>query len=98
MENYNINLSIIDTAEDKCSTCTKEINTILTNTNNFVNLQCDFSLRVEKVTSSYVIISINNLLLHVIRQLYINVPIWICLCDGCPYHRLRIVLNSITLS
>lgn len=98
MENYNINLTVIDTAGDKCSTNTKETTTILTNSNNFVNLQCGFSLKIEKVTTTYIIISINNLILHVIRQLYVNIPIWICLCDkNNEYHRLRIILNSIQI-
>lgn len=98
MENYTINLTIKDCVTNKCNTCSKETTAILTNTNNFVNLQCDYSLKIESVTKDYIIISINNLVLHIIRRLYINIPIRICISESFPVHQISITLNSIEIT
>lgn len=98
MENYTVNLTVKDTVKNNCSTCVKETTSILTNSNNYINLQCDYSLKIEKVTTSYVIVSISNLIYHIIRVLYINIPNRICINNLCPTHQVDLLLNSIEVS
>ena len=98
MDNFSVNISVNDCLCCKCNTCNKMVTEILTSTEQFIPLQCGYYLKLITVTNDYVVISIDNEFLYIVRKLYIDVPIRVCIPNNCYKHTLTITLNSITAS
>lgn len=95
MDNFSVNISINDCLCCKCNTCNKMVTEILTSTEQFIPLQRGFYLKIISVENNSVVISIDNEILYIVRRLYIDVPIRICIPNNCCRHTLTITLNSI---
>ncbi len=98
MENFNVNITVNDCCYNKCHTSNNSITKIFTNTNDFISLQCCYYLKIISVTSTYILISIDNGIIHFVRRAFIGVPLKICIPNNCSTHIITITLNSITVS
>lgn len=92
---FSVSISICDSCRSKCCNNFRQIERIVTSTNEFISLQDCFTLRILSVTSNYIIVSITNGEITFIRRLFVRVPILICLPSCCAEHILRIQANSI---
>ena len=98
MGNFSVNISVDNCLCSKCTTCNKMVTEILTNTNQFIPLQCGFYLKLISIEQNSVVISIDNGFLYIVRRIYVGVPIRICIPNKCAKHTLIISLNSIQAS
>ena len=96
MDNFSVNISIDDCLVCKCNTCNKMVTEILSSSDQFIPLQCNFYLKIISVENNSVVISIDNDVLFIVRRLYVGVPIRICIPNNCCKHTLTIIVNSIT--
>ena len=96
MENINVNISILDCCTAKCTSNSIMTTKIFTSTNDFVSLFCGFYLKVISVNDGFVVISIDNSNVYVIRRAFVDIPLKICLSSGLVNHELTIKVNSIT--
>ena len=96
MDNFSVNISVDDCLVCKCTTSNKMVTEILTSLDQFIPLQCGFYLNIIAVENNYVVISIDNDLLYIVRKLYVGVPIRICIPNNCSKHTLIVTINSIT--
>jgi len=97
MENFSVNISVTDCCFNKCHTSSNSTTKIITNTDDFISLQCCYYLKIITVTSTYVIISIDNGIIHFVRRIFIGVPVKICIPNNCSSHIITITVNSITV-
>jgi len=97
MENFSVNISVTDCCFNKCHTSSNSTTKIITNTDDFLSLQCCYYLKIITVTSTYVIISIDNGIIHFVRRIFIGVPVKICIPNNCSSHIITITVNSITV-
>ena len=96
MDNKNINISVLDCCSNKCNSSSNMITKIITSTSDFISLFCGFYLKIISVSDGYVILSIDNQNVFIIRRAYVNIPIKICLSNCGICHELTIKINSIT--
>lgn len=97
MENFSVNISVTDCCFNKCHTSSNSTTKIITSTDDFISLQCCYYLKIITVTSTYVIISIDNGIIHFVRRIFIGVPVKICIPNNCSSHIITITVNSITV-
>ena len=96
MQNFSANITIDDCLICKCNTSNKMITEILTSNDQFIPLQCGYYLKIIAIENNSVVISIDNDLLYIVRRLYVNIPIRICIPNNNAKHTLIVTLNSIT--
>lgn len=92
----NVNISVDDCLVCKCNSCNKMSNLNLTSLDDYISIQCNYYLQLITVEPTYVVISINNQVLYIVRKLYVGVPIKICVPNCNCKHTLTITINSIT--
>ena len=97
MENFSINISVIDCFKTKCQTNSMSTTKIITSLQEYIPLYFDYYLKIISVNSNYVLISIDNGVIFYVRKAYINIPITLCISSGSNSHQVTIQLNSITL-
>lgn len=98
MEPFNVNITVNDCCFNKCSQTSNSTTKVFTNTDDFIELQCCYYLKIIAVTSTYILISIDNGLIHFVRRAFIGIPLKICIPNNCSSHIITIILNSITVS
>lgn len=98
MDNFNVNITIKDCCFNKCHCTNNSATKIITSTDNFIELQCCYYLKVISVTNTYILISIDNGTIHFVRRLFIGLPSKLCLPNNCCSHIVTITVNSITVS
>lgn len=96
MDTFNVNLLVDECLSCKCNTCSKTTNKIISSLNEFIALECNYYLKILTVQSTYITISIDNGNFFIVRKIYTNIPIKICIPNNCCTHRLCIQVNSIT--
>lgn len=97
MEDFTVNITVNDCCTNKCHTVNNSITKIFTSTDDFISLQCCYYLKIITVTSTYVIISIDNCVIHFVRRAFTNIPLRICIPNNCSTHIVTITVNSITV-
>lgn len=98
MENFNVNLTVNDCCYNKCHCTTNSTTKIFTSSNDFIELQCCYYLKIIAVSSTYILISIDNGIIHFVRRAFVNVPLKLCIPNNCSTHIITIMVNSITVS
>lgn len=98
MDNFTANVTVIDCCFNKCYKSNNSITKIFTSTNDFIELHCTYYLKILSVTDTYILISIDNGIVHFVRRAFIGVPLKICIPNNCSTHIITITLNSITVS
>jgi len=98
MENFNVNITVKDCCFNKCNQNINSTTKFFTNTTDFISLQCCYYLRIIAVTNTYILISIDNGVIHFIRRAFIGIPLKLCLPNNCSSHIVTITVNSITVS
>ena len=98
MENFSVNISVTDCCYNKCRTISNSTTKIFTNLDGFISLQCCYYLKIIAVTSTYIILSIDNGLIHFVRRAFIGVPLRICIPNNCSTHIITITVNSIAVT
>lgn len=96
MENFSVNLTVNECLICKCNTCSKSTTKIITNIDEFIPLECNYYLKILSVQPTYILVSIDNEQIHIIRKIYTSIPIKICIPNNCCTHKLNILVNSIT--
>lgn len=98
MDSFNVNITVNDCCFNKCHQSNNSTTKIFTNTNDFIQLQCCYYLKIIAVTSTYILISIDNDVIYFVRRAFIGVPLKLCLPNNCSSHIVTITVNSITVS
>ena len=98
MENFSINLTVNDCCYNKCHCTNNSTTKIFTSLDDFIELQCCYYLKIIAVSSTYILISIDNGVIHFVRRAFINVPLKLCIPNNCSTHIVTITLNSITVT
>ena len=96
MEDFNVNLYVNDCCSNKCTKNNNSITKIFTSTDDFIPLQCCYYLKIISVTSTYIILSLDNGVIHFVRKAFIGIPLRICIPNNCSTHVITIMVNSIT--
>ena len=96
MDTFNVNISVDDCCVSKCNTSNRVTTQIITSLTEFIPIQCNYYLKILSVTSTYVVISIDNTNIYIVRKIYSGIPIKICIPNNCNTHTLTITVNSIT--
>ena len=96
MESFNINITLDDCCCNKCNTNNITITRNITSLTDFIPIQNSYNLKIIAVYPTYVVLSVDNGLIHFVRRAYINIPVRICLPNNCACHKLTININSIT--
>ncbi len=96
MENFNVNITVNDCCYNKCNVYNNTITKTFNNTQDFIELQCSYYLKIIAVTSTYILFSIDNGVIYFVRRAFIAVPLKICIPNNCSTHIITITLNSIT--
>ena len=97
MENFNVNLTVQDCCFNKCHSNNISTTKIFTNTNDFIPIQCGYYLRILAIHHTYIVLSIDNTIIHFIRKAFAGIPIRICIPNDCSSHTVTILVNSIAL-
>lgn len=97
MENFSVNISVTDCCFNKCNTTNNSTTQIITITDDFISLQCCYYLKIIAVTNTYVVLSIDNGIIHFVRKAFIGVPLRLCIPNNCSTHIITITVNSITV-
>lgn len=97
MENFTVNLSVTDCCYNKCHSSSNSTTKIFTDTDDFISLQCCYYLKIIAVTSTYILFSIDNGVIHFVRRAFIGVPVKLCIPNNCSTHIITIMVNSITV-
>lgn len=97
MDNFNVNLTIIDICCTKCTKCVNEKTTSISDPSTLVPLFDGYSLRILSVSPTRVVIEIRKSFVRLIRFVYINSETNICLpsSECCLEHIGKIKINSI---
>lgn len=98
MDNFSVNISVTDCCTNKCRTISNSTTQIFTNQDDFISLQCCYYLKIIAVTSTYVVLSIDNSVIHFVRRAFIGIPLRICIPNNCSTHIVTIIVNSITVT
>lgn len=98
MENFSVNITVNDCCYNKCHSSNNSYTKIFTSLNDFLPLRCCYYLKIIAVTSTYVIISIDNSNIYFVRKAFVNIPIRICIPNNCSTHIITVTINSITAS
>lgn len=98
MENFNVNITINDCCYNKCNRNSNSTTKIFTSINDFVELQCCYFLKIIAVTDTYILLSIDNGVVHFVRRAFVGVPLRICIPNNCSTHIVTITVNSIAVS
>ena len=97
MENFSVNITVDDCCVSKCRTNSSSTTKIITNTSEFISIQCGYYLQILDVQSTYVVLSIDNESLYIVRKAFVGIPIKICIPNNCASHVITIKVNSITV-
>ena len=97
--NFSVNLNIRDILIFNCLKNTNNSDITINSTSQSVSLQNNYRLNVVAVTSSYVTVVIQNGTYALIRRIYTNYTMNICVPteDCCSKHIVCIGVNSISL-
>ena len=98
MDNFSVNITVNDCCFNKCHCTSNSITKIFTDTDDIIELQCCYFLKIIAVTSTYILISIDNGIIHFVRRAFIGVPLKLWIPNNCSSHIVTITLNSITVS
>jgi len=98
MNDFNVNITINDCCFNKCRCNNNSTTKIFTDADDFIELQCCYYLKIITVTSTYILLSIDNGLIHFVRRAFIGVPLKLCIPGDCSSHVVTITVNSITVS
>ena len=96
MDNINVNISVLDCCNNKCNSNSMMTTKIFTNTNDFISLFCGFYLKIISVEDGFVVLSIDNSNVFIIRRAFVDIPLKICLSNNGNNHEVTIKVNSIT--
>ncbi len=97
MENFTVNISVADCCYNKCHSSSNSTTKIFTDTDDFISLQCCYYLKIMTVTSTYILLSIDNGVIHFVRRAFIGVPVKLCIPNNCSTHIITVTVNSITV-
>lgn len=98
MNNFNVNISITDCCFNKCHSSSNSTTKIFNSADDFISLQCCYYFKIISVTNSYILISIDNEIIHFVRRVFVGVPIKLCIPNNCSSHIITITVNSITVT
>ena len=98
MEPFSVNITVNDCCYSKCHCTSNSITNFFTSLDDFIELQCCYYLKVIVVNSTYILISIDNGVIHFVRRAFINVPLKLCIPNNCSTHIVTITINSITVA
>ncbi|MCX8074981.1 MAG: hypothetical protein N2749_05285 [Clostridia bacterium] len=93
MDDFIVQLSIVDTC---CNKCFKEVNrkmVTITETSQTVALQNCFTLNVINVEENFATVLIQNGVYAIIRNIFTNYTTEICLPNKCKEHIVAISVN-----
>lgn len=90
MNLYNVTIDLEDCiCMENCKQCFNKSVTI-TSTTQCINLQCSYILNVIDITDTYFTVLIQNGIETIIRRVYFNSPIKLCIPNRCGNHILSI--------
>lgn len=90
MNDFNITLTIRDVICSNNCKDSSQITTTVTNTDQTIELKCNFILNIVRVTGTFFTVLIQNGVETIIRNIYVSSPVQICLPAKCATHILTI--------
>lgn len=98
MNGFNVNVEITDTICDKCCKNTVTKTVLVTSPSQQIDLQNNYVLNVIDITSTYFTVLIQNGINTIVRNVFTNYAMQICLPDKCFQHVLTISGTIIPLT
>ena len=86
MNGFIVNLDIIDTFCDNCCRETNQKSVTIDNVSQTVALKCDYFLNVISCSEKFCTVLIQNGVFSIIRNIYINYDMQICIPNKCGKH------------
>lgn len=86
MNGFIAKFNIIDTICTKCCRETNQKSVTITDTSQTIALKCDYFMNVINCTENFCTIIIQNGFYSIIRNIYINYDMQICLPHRCGDH------------
>lgn len=93
MDDFNVTLTITDVICCKNCKDSNQVTTIVTNTNQVIELKGNYILNIVRVSSTFFTVLIQNGVETIIRNVFVSSPVQLCLPCKCCSHMLTISGN-----